>query len=283
MAVFMNYEGSYCGKYNNALHAAYHVAQYEVLDERATLNERVHISDEKKEEYHELIEELRERNKVAQASADTQETTAQDSERDRLLSLLFVLTASGLIALDDAVKAAAQLLDIALTPYKGIQSEQDDAETESIRGLLEDLKKEELQEAIELLKLTDILTQLEAANNAFAAAKTRRIRARHTRYLQLSTEEVRRETDNKLTELQDLIRASGIIASVTPDQQDTVTFVTQLMNDMNSVARNYKTAYNQSMAQKKAHEEGGDEPEPAPTTPPEGETPEEGTETQPVE
>ena len=136
MAVFMNYEGSYCGKYNNALHAAYHVAQYEVLDERATLNERVHISDEKKEEYHELIEELRERNKVAQASADTQETTAQDSERDRLLSLLFVLTASGLIALDDAVKAAAQLLDIALTPYKGIQSEQDDAETESIRGLL---------------------------------------------------------------------------------------------------------------------------------------------------
>ena len=279
MAVFMNYEGSYCGKYNNALHAAYHVAQYEVLDERATLNERVHISDEKKEEYHELIEELRERNKVAQASADTQETTAQDSERDRLLSLLFVLTASGLIALDDAVKAAAQLLDIALTPYKGIQSEQDDAETESIRGLLEDLKKEELQEAIELLKLTDILTQLEAANNAFAAAKTRRIRARHTRYLQLSTEEVRRETDNKLTELQDLIRASGIIASVTPDQQDTVTFVTQLMNDMNSVARNYKTAYNQSMAQKKAHEEGGDEPDPAPTTPPEGE----GTETLPVE
>ena len=95
--------------------------------------------------------------------------------------------------------------------------------------------------------------------------------------MQLSTEDLRKLADETLGEIQDLIRASGIIASVTPDQQDTVTFAEQLINEMNGVIRGFKQTLNQSEAQKKAHKED----DPAPTTPSEGET--EGSETLPVE
>ena len=177
MARFPLFEGNYSTRYSNALHAAYHADEYEVLDSRGTLEERVHVTAAKMLEYKNYVDELNDRNKVAQASLDTQETTAQESERDRLLSLLFVLAASGLVALDAAVKAAAQLLDIVIRPYKGIQDLPDDAETASIRGLLEDLRKEENAEAVKTLNLEPILTSLETANNAFAATKAARVSA----------------------------------------------------------------------------------------------------------
>ena len=278
MARFPLFEGNYSTRYSNALHAAYHADEYEVLDSRGTLEERVHVTAAKMLEYKNYVDELNDRNKVAQASLDTQETTAQESERDRLLSLLFVLAASGLVALDAAVKAAAQLLDIVIRPYKGIQDLPDDAETASIRGLLEDLRKEENAEAVKTLNLEPILTSLETANNAFAATKAARVQAKYARKQEITTNELRKLADETLVEIQDAIRASGIIASLTTGQEDTVTFVKQLMQEMNAVTSNYKTTLKMSEAQKKAHEEGGDEPEPAPTTPPE-----EGTETQPVE
>ena len=80
----------------------------------------------------------------------------------------------------------------------------------------------------------------------------------------MTTEDLRKLADETLLEIQDAIRASGIIASLTTGQEDTVTFVNQLMQEMNAVTSNFKTSYNQSEAQKKAHQEGGDEPEPSP-------------------
>ena len=297
MSRFPNYEGSNSVRYSNALHASYHQEQYKVLDSRATLDERVHVSAAKMEEYHEVVEELSDRSNEALASPDTEESRvveelsdrsnealaspeteesrAQDSERDRILSMVFFLITSGLTALDKAVQAAAKLLNILVAKYKGIQGRSDDEETGLIRGFLQDLRKEEYQAAVTTLKLEDLMTQLEAANEAFATKKAARRQARQTRYMQLSTEDLRKLADETLGEIQDLIRASGIIAAVTEGQQDTVTFAEQLINEMNGVIRGFKQTLNQSEAQKKAHKED----ESAPTTPPEGE----GTETQPVE
>ena len=109
MSRFPDYEGSNSGKYSNALHASYHQEQYKVLDSRATLDERVHVSAAKMEEYHEVVEELSDRSNEALASPDTEESRAQDSERDRILSMLFFLITSGLTALDKAVQAAEGL------------------------------------------------------------------------------------------------------------------------------------------------------------------------------
>ena len=267
MARFALFEGSYAARYNNAMHAAYHTAEYKVLDTRGTLEERVHVTAAKMLEYKNCVDELNERTKEATASVDTLETTAQESERDRLLSLLFVLTASGLVSLDAAVKAAAQLLDIVIRPYKGIQNQADDTETGLIRNLILDLRKEENAAAVKTLNLENIIESLEAANEAFDRTKASRVQVKYARKLQMTTEDLRKLADETLLEIQDAIRASGIIASLTTGQEDTVTFVNQLMQEMNAVTSNFKTSYNQSEAQKKAHQEGGDEPEPTPEEP----------------
>ena len=271
MARFALFEGSYAARYNNAMHAAYHTAEYKVLDTRGTLEERVHVTAAKMLEYKNYVDELNERTKEATASVDTLETTAQESERDRLLSLLFVLTASGLVSLDAAVKAAAQLLDIVIRPYKGIQNQADDTETGLIRNLILDLRKEENAAAVKTLNLENIIESLEAANEAFDRTKASRVQAKYARKLQMTTEDLRKLADETLLEIQDAIRASGIIASLTTGQEDTVTFVNQLMQEMNAVTSNFKTSYNQSEAQKKVNKEEDDAP--APSTPPEGENP----------
>ena len=169
--------------------------------------------------------------------------------------------------MDAAVKAAAQLLDIVIRPYKGIQNQADDTETGLIRNLILDLRKEENAAAVKTLNLENIIESLEAANEAFDRTKASRVQVKYARKLQMTTEDLRKLTGETLLEIQDAIRASGIIASLTTGQEDTVTFVNQLMQEMNAVTSNFKTSYNQSEAQKKAHQEGGDEPEPTPEEP----------------
>ena len=78
MARFALFEGSYAARYNNAMHAAYHTAEYKVLDTRGTLEERVHVTAAKMLEYKNCVDELNERTKEATASVDTLETTAQE-------------------------------------------------------------------------------------------------------------------------------------------------------------------------------------------------------------
>ena len=123
MSRITEFEGSNSRRYTNALHASYHLAQYKVLEQKASLSDRAHVSEELVEKYQKYVNELIDRNKVAQASADTQETTRHNTERGRLVSLLFYLVSNGLMSIDDKIRSAALLLDIVVRPYKGIQDE----------------------------------------------------------------------------------------------------------------------------------------------------------------
>ena len=99
MAVFKKFEGSNASRYNNSLHAAYHTAQLKQLQAVAeeTL-ETMHVSGEQLEGYVITVDDLTERSMEAQASTATGDTTALDVERDRLLSMLYFLVASGLLS-----------------------------------------------------------------------------------------------------------------------------------------------------------------------------------------
>ena len=145
MAVFKKFEGSNASRYNNSLHAAYHTAQLKQLQAVAeeTL-EAMHVSDD-----------LTERSMEAQASTATGDTTALDVERDRLLSMLYFLVASGLLSAVAEEQAAAKTLDVILRVYKGIQGKAMDVETQMIRGLLVDLKKDEAAAAVTTLRLNE--------------------------------------------------------------------------------------------------------------------------------
>ena len=254
MAVFKKFEGSNASRYNNSLHAAYHTAQLKQLQAVAeeTL-ETMHVSGEQLEGYVITVDDLTERSMEAQASTATGDTTALDVERDRLLSMLYFLVASGLLSAVAEEQAAAKTLDVILRVYKGIQGKAMDVETQMIRGLLVDLKKAEAAEAVTTLRLNEILTQLETTNNKFEEVKEARVKDRQAKHLQVKTQDLRLLADTQLEEIQDLIRATGIIAATDPESAVLLGMVNDLIDGMNGVTRNFKTVFNQSTAQKEAN------------------------------
>lgn len=254
MAVFKKFEGSNASRYNNSLHAAYHTAQLKQLQAVAeeTL-ETMHVSGEQLEGYVITVDDLTERSMEAQASTATGDTTALDVERDRLLSMLYFLVASGLLSAVAEEQAAAKALDVILRVYKGIQGKAMDVETQMIKGLLVDLKKDGAAEAVTTLRLNEILTQLETVNDKFEEVKDVRVKDRQAKHLQVKTQDLRLLADTQLEEIQDLIRATGIIAATDPESAVLLGMVNDLIDGMNGVTRNFKTVFNQSTAQKEAN------------------------------
>ena len=254
MAVFKKFEGSNASRYNNSLHAAYHTAQLKQLQAVAeeTL-ETMHVSGEQLEGYVITVDDLTERSMEAQASTATGDTTALDVERDRLLSMLYFLVASGLLSAVAEEQAAVKILDVILRVYKGIQGKAMDVETQMIRGLLVDLKKDEAAAAVTTLRLNEILTQLETVNDKFEEVKDVRVKDRQAKHLQVKTQDLRLLADTQLEEIQDLIRATGIIAATDPESAVLLGMVNDLIDGMNGVTRNFKTVFNQSTAQKEAN------------------------------
>ena len=254
MAVFKKFEGSNASRYNNSLHAAYHTAQLKQLQAVAeeTL-ETMHVSGEQLEGYVITVDDLTERSMEAQASTATGDTAALDVERDRLLSMLYFLVASGLLSAVAEEQAAAKILDVILRVYKGIQGKAMDVETQMIRGLLVDLKKDEAAAAVTTLRLNEILTQLETVNDKFEEVKDVRVKDRQAKHLQVKTQDLRLLADTQLEEIQDLIRATGIIAATDPESAVLLGMVNDLIDGMNGVTRNFKTVFNQSTAQKEAN------------------------------
>lgn len=254
MSVFKKFEKSYLVRYNNSLHAAYHTAQLKQLQ---TVSEEtlgsMHVSGELLEGYIMTVEALTERSMEALASTATGDTTALDVERDRLLSMLFFLVASGLLSAVAEEQVAAKQLDVILRVYKGIQGKAMDVETQMIKGLLVDLKKDGAAEAVTTLRLNEILTQLEAVNNKFEEVKGERVKDRQAKHMQVKTSELRLLADTQLEEIQDLIRATGIIVVNNPESAVLLGMVNDLMDGMNGVTRNFKTVFNQSTAQKEAN------------------------------
>lgn len=254
MAVFLKYEKCNLGRFSNSLHAAYHTAQLKQLQAVAeeTL-EAMHVSGEQLEGYVITVDDLTERSMEAQASTATGDTTALDVERDRLLSMLYFLVASGLLSAVAEEQAAAKTLDVILRVYKGIQGKAMDVETQMIRGLLVDLKKDEAAAAVTTLRLNEILTQLETVNDKFEEVKDVRVKDRQAKHLQVKTQDLRLLADTQLEEIQDLIRATGIIAATDPESAVLLGMVNDLIDGMNGVTRNFKTVFNQSTAQKEAN------------------------------
>ena len=257
MAVFLKYEKCNLGRFSNSLHAAYHTAQLKqlqaVAEETLEAMHAMHVSGEQLEGYVITVDDLTERSMEAQASTATGDTTALDVERDRLLSMLYFLVASGLLSAVAEEQAAAKILDVILRVYKGIQGKAMDVETQMIRGLLVDLKKDEAAAAVTTLRLNEILTQLETVNDKFEEVKDVRVKDRQAKHLQVKTQDLRLLADTQLEEIQDLIRATGIIAATDPESAVLLGMVNDLIDGMNGVTRNFKTVFNQSTAQKEAN------------------------------
>lgn len=252
MAVFPKFENSRCGRYTNALHVSYHRAMHDHLEQQVASPERVNLSEEMISNYGDKVTELNDRSIVASASYDTQVGDSYDSERNRYLSMLFYMNDSFLQSMEEEKRQAAALLDTLLRKYKGMQNKGLEAKTGLINGLLQDLESSEYSGAVTTLSLSPILEQLKSKNDSYVDVRTRKIEERNVRRLQISTPELRKEVDTMLEEIQDLIRMSGLMASLNPEKADDCTYAKKLIEDLNGIICSFKTTHNLSEAQKKA-------------------------------
>ena len=255
MGLFLKFEGSFSSRYNLDMFAAYHAALQGMLAEQGSLAELAHVPDEKLAAYETVVRLMEERNRSPLTDPNTQKSDTEESERDRILSLLFYFIANSLTSANKEVREAARRVEIALRNFKKIRYETDNSETLLIGSLLLACEAEELQPPIEKLGIRPIL-----------AIKEQRIRDRYARRQQMKAHEMRRQAEALWAEIQELIHASGVIASATPGAEAQATAIEELIRKLNAIIVNYRTSWRQSKAQKQAHrerqeEEGeGDEP-----------------------
>ena len=89
-----------------------------------------------------------------------------------------------------------------------------------------------LSAAVTTLRLNEILTQLETVNDKFEEVKDVRVKDRQAKHLQVKTQDLRLLADTQLEEIQDLIRATGIIAATDPESAVLLGMVNDLIDGM---------------------------------------------------
>ena len=115
-------------------------------------------------------------------------------------------------------------------------------ETVQIRGLLTDARKAENTANVETLALTNILTELESANEEYASLTEQRTEERAASRLDES-----KTVRLRMDELYDYIATVAFVQSVAHPTDATATFVTNL----NALIDETNALYNQRIAQAK--------------------------------
>lgn len=244
------------GQFNLSLYVSFHQAMLECVNSIAVLS-KLFLTDELKGQYAQLVDRLTDKNSEQRARAGTAEQAADDAERDRLASHLFFIVQNGLRSTKETVRKAAELLEIVTRPYKNVQKQGYSAETASIRGLIQDLGKEENQEAVGALGLQAVIDELQAANEAFDAKWKSAVEEAAAKSRQVSTVELRAQTDDLYNELCERIYASGFAAV----EADDISLITRIINEMNGIIANFKASHNIGAARRKSKAEPAEDAE----------------------
>ena len=169
---------------------------------------------------------------------------ALDRQRDTLLTNLFGIVRVQLKSPVQAVKEAAKKLDKALRVYVGIQRKAADAKTAEVRGLLKDLER--FSAEMTALGLAPVTAELKAVNEKFQAIyNDRQVKVVDAKLPPLV--EVRAQTDAVFNAVCHYIEASYLLAATEDDRPP----IERLVDQINQEVDHFKTAYKQSVAQKK--------------------------------
>ncbi|WP_315346803.1 DUF6261 family protein [Segatella salivae] len=174
----------------------------------------------------------------------TEQMAALDRQRDTLLTNLFGIVRVQLKSPVQAVKEAAKKLDKALGVYVGIQRKAADAKTAEVRGLLKDLER--FSAEMTALGLAPVTAELKAVNEKFQAIyNDRQVKVVDAKLPPLV--EVRAQTDAVFNAVCHYIEASYLLAATEDDRPP----IERLVDQINQEVDHFKTAYKQSVAQKK--------------------------------
>lgn len=188
------------------------------------------------------------------ASEETAQMSALDKERDDLLifitSTITQMTKSPLAA----QRTAAEKLYLPVKPYIGAARLANLQETAAIEGLLVDLDKAGMPEALTAINLTEVVAALKEKNKQYATLTEQRANAKADDPLE-SAKKIRLRMDEEYDEMSTYAFAQSVVKPT----QETAAFI----NRLNALVDETNALYNQRIAQARAaaaKKQEGDKP-----------------------
>jgi len=188
------------------------------------------------------------------ASEETAQMSALDKERDDLLifitSTITQMTKSPLAA----QRTAAEKLYLPVKPYIGAARLANLQETAAIEGLLVDLDKAGMPEALAAINLTEVVAALKEKNKQYATLTEQRDNAKADDPVE-SAKKIRLRMDEEYDEMSTYAFAQSVVKPT----QETAAFISRL----NALVDETNALYNQRIAQARAaaaKKQEGDKP-----------------------
>lgn len=188
------------------------------------------------------------------ASEETAQMSALDKERDDLLifitSTITQMTKSPLAA----QRTAAEKLYLPVKPYIGAARLANLQETAAIEGLLVDLDKAGMPEALAAINLTEVVAALKEKNKQYATLTEQRTNAKADDPVE-SAKKIRLRMDEEYDEMSTYAFAQSVVKPT----QETAAFI----NRLNALVDETNALYNQRIAQARAaaaKKQEGDKP-----------------------
>lgn len=188
------------------------------------------------------------------ASEETAQMSALDKERDDLLifitSTITQMTKSPLAA----QRTAAEKLYLPVKPYIGAARLANLQETAAIEGLLVDLDKAGMPEALAAINLTEVVAALKEKNKQYATLTEQRANAKADDPVE-SAKKIRLRMDEEYDEMSTYAFAQSVVK---PTQE-----IAAFINRLNALVDETNALYNQRIAQARAaaaKKQEGDKP-----------------------
>lgn len=188
------------------------------------------------------------------ASEETAQMSALDKERDDLLifitSTITQMTKSPLAA----QRTAAEKLYLPVKPYIGAARLANLQETAAIEGLLVDLDKAGMPEALAAINLTEVVAALKEKNKQYATLTEQRANVKADDPVE-SAKKIRLRMDEEYDEMTTYAFAQSVVKPT----QETAAFI----NRLNALVDETNALYNQRIAQARAaaaKKQEGDKP-----------------------
>ena len=226
--------------HTSAMHTELHQRLYALVSEPDKV--KLHLTEELLKSWRALIDQELDLNHAQRASEVTAQLQQLDEERDGLLTQLFSAIRSNAHSPIKALREPGEKLLPLVGSYKGIQSEQLEAESAHVDGLLMDLAKLPTQTAA--LGLTVIIDALKTNSTQFGELSKQRVVSQSKRTVS-SMKQVRPMTDEAFYEVRSNIEAAYIFATDDADRK----LIAALVKAINLLIESYSTNRKSSKAQ----------------------------------
>ena len=184
------------------------------------------------------------------ASEETAQMSALDKERDDLL----IFITSTITQMTKSPLAAPEKLYLPVKPYIGAARLANLQETAAIEGLLVDLDKAGMPEALAAINLTEVVAALKEKNKQYATLTEQRANAKADDPVE-SAKKIRLRMDEEYDEMSTYAFAQSVVKPT----QETAAFI----NRLNALVDETNALYNQRIAQARAaaaKKQEGDKP-----------------------